>query len=302
MYFFSSLYFSCYFTSIMLQINSPIITATELLALYDTTNIVLVDATNAKDARTNYQEKHLKSALFVDLNAQLSSPNDNIAIGGRHPLPSPEQFTATLLSLGITKTSHVVIYDNNNGANAAARFWWLLKAIGHEKVQVLNGGMKEAEQIGFPISNTQKQVQSVMPYKFDTWLLPIATFEEVVAASQNFLENLIIDVRAADRYNGTNEPLDAVAGHIPNAINLPFSTNLDQEGLFLQPSELKTKYEQIFKGRNLENIIVHCGSGVTACHTLLSIAHAGLAIPKLYVGSWSEWSRSNQPVVTKDNL
>jgi len=288
----------------MLQKNSPIITATELLALYETTAIVLVDATNAKNAQASYQEKHLKSALFVDLNTQLASYNNDIAIGGRHPLPSPEQFAATLFSLGITKTSHVVIYDNNNGANAAARFWWLLKSVGHQKVQVLNGGMKEAEKIGFPISNAQEATpsQNITPYTFDNWLLPVATFEEVVAASQNPLENIIIDVRAADRYNGINEPLDAVAGHIPNAINVPFSTNLDQEGLFLQPSELQAKYKQVFTMTNPKNIIVHCGSGVTACHTLLAMAYAGLAIPKLYVGSWSEWSRSKQPIVTQEKL
>src|SRR5437762_13402855 len=120
---------------------SPIIQASELLKLYQTENLVITDASAGKNTKQNFLEKHLDGALFVDMDTQLADIKDNAANGGRHPLPTPQQFAETLASLGITAESHVIIYDDKNGSNAAARFWWMLKAIGHNKVQVLNGGL-----------------------------------------------------------------------------------------------------------------------------------------------------------------
>ena len=277
---------------------SPLIEAAELLELYKNDSVLLVDASNGKDARVMYKAKHLDQALFVDLNTDLADIKEDLANGGRHPLPEIEKFAETLTKLGITNSSHVVIYDDKNGANAAARFWWMLRAIGHEKVQVLNGGLPQAENLGFPTNDKTETPKLVANYTFDNWKLPTTTITEVENNSQN--ENyLFIDVRENSRYRGENEPIDLVAGHIPGAINIPFTTNLNQNGRFLSASELRQKYQEIFGAIKIENIIIHCGSGVTACQTLLAIDYAGLAIPKLYVGSWSEWSRNDKAIATK---
>jgi thiosulfate/3-mercaptopyruvate sulfurtransferase len=274
---------------------SPIIQATELLKLYKSENLVIVDVSNGKNAKSNYETKHLEGALFLDLNTQLAEIKDDLSIGGRHPLPKIENFAETLSSLGICEKSHVIIYDDKNGSNAAARFWWMLKSVGHEKVQVLNGGIQEAEKIKFPISSKTEFAAKTVLYKVDNWKLKIAKMDEVEKTSQT--ENhIVIDVRDVERYNGKTEPIDLIAGHIPGAINIPFTENLNESGLFLNPDELKIKYKKVFGDIKAENIIVHCGSGVTACHSLLAIAYAGLEIPKLYVGSWSEWSRNDKKI------
>ena len=256
----------------------PIIQVEELLELYKTKNIVIVDASNGKNAKENYNKKHLDTAQFIDLNTQLATIPDNFADGGRHPLPSIEKFAKTLQQLGITINSHVIVYDDKNGANAAARFWWMLKSIGHEKVQVLNGGIQEAEKVNFPINNTIEIPKAVGVYKYEDWKLKTATIKEVENNSQN-KNYIIIDVRENYRYRGESEPIDLVAGHIPGAINVPFATNLNNNGQFLSQMELKEKYQKIFGKIKAENIIIHCGSGVTACHSLLAIDCAGLEIP-----------------------
>ena len=274
---------------------TPIIQAEGLLKLDKLDDLVLIDASNGHEARAKYEEKHLKGACFVSLEKQLSDIKSDFARGGRHPLPKTQDFSEVLSQLGISPKSHVVIYDNNKGANSAARFWWMLKSVGHEKVQVLNGGMEEAEKLNFPVSSQPEVVKKTEPYLLNNWQLPLASIEEVEKASQNE-DYLIIDVRDPARYRGEVEPIDLIAGHIPGAINIPFKVNLDQNGLFLPAHMLKVKYENVFGNMKSNQIIVHCGSGVTACHSLLAIAQAGLKIPKLYLGSWSEWSRNNKPI------
>ncbi|VXB64115.1 Sulfurtransferase [Flavobacterium sp. 9AF] len=278
---------------------NPIINSTELLALLETKNLILIDASNGNNAYDNYLESHLQGALFVDLNTQLAAIKEDAAEGGRHPLPTLEQFSKVVGTLGITPESHVVVYDDKNGANAAARFWWMLKAVGHEKIQVLNGGRQAAEKIGFPMEKGNKKATPVSNYPFSNWQLPQVTLNDVEKATTN-PDAIIIDVRETARYKGHVEPLDLIAGHIPNAVNVPFSTNLDENGLFLSPSLLKEKYQAILGNIPVENQIVHCGSGVTACHTLLAIASASLPMPSLYVGSWSEWSRNGKEIVTEE--
>lgn len=277
--------------------TSPVIKAEELLKLKDAENLLIFDASNHPQAKSNYEARHLEGAFFVDINSQLADIKPNAADGGRHPLPSPEKFYRTLGELGIAPESRVVIYDDKSGANAAARFWWMLKAVGHEKVQVLDGGIEAAIKAGFPTSD-RKETPKTAEYKCDKWNLPLADLDEVdgVYRDANFL---IVDVREAARYRGETEPLDKIAGHIPNAKNIPFAENLDAEGLFLPPEKLREKYETELKGFPKENVIVHCGSGVTACHTLLALDYAGLEMPKLYVGSWSEWSNNNRPIAAK---
>lgn len=281
----------------MYQTISPIIKPAELIGLRSNSELVIIDASNGPGAKENYEAAHLEGALYVDLNTQLASINTDVAIGGRHPLPTPEQFSETVTRLGITPASHVVVYDDKNAANAAARFWWMLKSAGHNKVQVLDGGLQGAIKAGFPTSSKIEIPLQKEPYKIDKWLLPLADIHEIdkVAPDTDFL---VVDVRDEQRYRGETEPIDLVAGHIPGAINIPFTTNLDSNGFFLSPEELKNNYLKEFGDKKAENIIVHCGSGVTACHTLLALAYAGLEIPKLYVGSWSEWSRNNRAIAT----
>ena len=275
----------------MNEIFSPIIEVSDLLKLSKSENLVIVDASSGINAKSNYEAKHLEGAIYIDLNSQLAEIKEDFSIGGRHPLPEIERFAETLSNLGISRQSHIIIYDDKNGSNASARFWWMLRSFGHEKVQVLNGGLQEAEKYDYPISSKTEIIIQTELCKVEKWKLKIAEISEIEKVSHSE-KHLIIDVREEKRYNGETEPIDLIAGHIPGAINIPFTENLDENGLFLAPHLLRQKYEKVFGNVEIENIIVHCGSGVTACHTLLAIAYAKFEIPKLYVGSWSEWSRN----------
>lgn len=278
-----------------MQKNPSIIQPQELLKL-DQSSYLLIDASAGSKLR--YEENHLAGALYIDLNDDLADIND-FAIGGRHPLPTTDRFAKVLTKFGIANDSHVIIYDDKNGGNAAARFWWMLKAIGHEKVQVINGGFQAAIDAGYPTTSEKQAPKGVKPYQVMHWQLPMADIDEVETASKTGNQT-IIDVRDANRFAGLTEPIDLIAGHIPNAINIPFTENLDAKGFFLSPEQLKEKYQTT----DANHTIVHCGSGVTACHTVLAIDYAGLPIPKLYVGSWSEWSRNNKEMVlaTKSSI
>lgn len=276
----------------MKPILQPIITVSEFQQLTRTENLILIDAGSGNPARARYNAEHLAHALYVDLNAELAEITDDAANGGRHPLPAWKKFASVLGTLGIHTASHVVVYDDKQGSNAAARFWWMLRAAGHEKVQVLSGGLQSAKGAGIAITAAVTPVETVGPYPFTHWQLPLKTMAEVAQASAD--DNyLIIDVRDAERYLGLAEPLDPVAGHIPNAINLPFKNHLDTNGEFLKAGEISVLYSAHIENFKPGNIIVHCGSGVTACHTLLALAQAGFEIPALYVGSWSEWCRNH---------
>ncbi|MEL6484331.1 MAG: sulfurtransferase [Bacteroidota bacterium] len=267
------------------------------MRLKDDENLVLIDARFSKTIQEDYKKEHLKGALHVDLNAQLSDIKEDAAEGGRHALPSISEFAALLTHLGISKASHVVVYDASTSSMAAARFWWMLKSAGHEQVKVLNGGLKEAIKVGYPTSSGEETPKVVESYLVTDWQLPLTTIGEVEKTTQ--LDNhVLIDVRAAERYRGETEPIDLIAGHIPGAINVPLTGNIDEDGFFLSPEVLKAKYETVLGDIPISNVTVHCGSGVTACHTLLAMTHAGFETPTLYVGSWSEWSRNDKPIAT----
>lgn len=274
---------------------SPIIDAATLIKVRGDNNIVIVDANGAPDARRVYDDHHLEGAVLVDINKQLASIGPDAARGGRHPLPTAEQFAAALTTLGIKPDSHVVVYDDKNGANAAARFWWMLKAIGHEQVQVLDGGYQQAVAAGFPFTRVVPESKKTSAYPVREFKLPLADMTRVDIARQD-KRSMVVDVRDPDRFNGIKEPIDLIAGHIPGAVNIPFATNLNAEGKFLPPNELHRKYQHAFGDIAPSRVIVHCGSGVTACHTLLALDYAGMEMPSLYVGSWSEWSRNDNPI------
>ena len=296
----------------------PIITATELSEIFNQENLVILDARTGKDARENYLEKHIKRARFIDLDKDLAEIGEDTAFGGRHPLPKISKFAETLQKLGISEDSHIVVYDTSNGANAAARCWWMLKSFGVEKVQVLNGGFQTAEKEGVQTNSGEEIFGKTSFILKENWSWPTSTLEEV---EKEIAENsaTVIDVRDAYRYRGESEPIDLVAGHIPGAINIPFSENLDENGEFLSPEILKEKYQQFLADASTplsmtKKLIIHCGSGVTACHTILALDYAGfvtlstdrksadevLEVPNLYVGSWSEWSRREGKEIARE--
>jgi thiosulfate/3-mercaptopyruvate sulfurtransferase len=277
-----------------------ILTVSEFRRLSEESNyIVVVDARGGANALERFRASHLKNAVFANLESDLSQKSQDPATGGRHPLPSPAQFSAFLTSIGIDKGTTVVAYDDKNGANAAARFWWMLKSAGHQKVYLISGGLQSLANAGFEMESGEHHISLEGNYDFDEWKLSNVTLEEVAEAASR-KNYVVIDVRENFRYRGESEPIDLVAGHIPGAINIPYTTNLDENGLFLSTEELSRKYREVLKDYNTENVYVHCGSGVTACHTLLALSEAGLGGASLYVGSWSEWSRNERPVATEN--
>lgn len=278
---------------------STVIDVQELFRIQQNPHVLIFDASGSPKARENYESGHLEGAYFVDVNKQLSDIKADYKDGGRHPLPSVGIFAQTLSELGITQDSHVIIYDDAFGANAASRFWWMLMAVGHDRVQVLNGGLQNARKHGFPIEsgfNVPKPVTTLYPAT--EWQYPMVDISEVerVAGLDGYV---VVDVRSKERYDGVTEPIDLVAGHIPGAVNIPLSLNTDESGYFLNPEVLKSHYSKQFTGVDPDNIIVHCGSGVSACQTILAMHYAGMPVPRLYVGSWSEWSRNDKPIDKK---
>jgi thiosulfate/3-mercaptopyruvate sulfurtransferase len=271
---------------------SPIIHPTKAVELLHNEHVIFVDCS----PYTFYCKSHLKDAIHLDLDTHLAKIPIDPSRGGRHPLPSIQDFVSTLSRKGITPHHHIILYDHKSGANYAARCWWMLRAIGHRDVQVVDGGFQGLMAENFPLSSGEEKVRTPTEYvyKAENWQLPIIRLEEVDEVVHH-ASDIILDVRDCARYLGTSEPIDLVAGHIPGALNIPFSENLNQNGYFLSATVLRDKYKHLS-----DSSVIHCGSGVTACHTILAMAYAGLSLPKLYVGSWSEWSRNNRIIKTGD--
>lgn len=259
--------------------------------------VIIIDVRAGADAHQRYLAGHLHNAIFAMLDADLASKPADPAFGGRHPLPSLEDFAATLSKWGVTPDSHVIVYDDKAAAMGGARLWWMLRAIGHKNVQVLNGGLRAAINEGIELSTDDYQPKSAGKYPVPTEFKGTADIDEVGAAAKSDVR-LVIDVRENARYLGQIEPLDIIAGHIPGASNLFYAKNLEEDGKYLSPGKLVELYRDTIGNIKPEDVIVHCGSGVTACHTLLGMASAGITEPKLYVGSWSEWSRRDLPIAT----
>lgn len=268
--------------------------------VFSNPNGIIIDARGGADGYQRYLKAHVEKALHVDLDRDLSQKPENAAHGGRHPLPDIKKFGDLLGKLGIAPTTHVFVYDDKSGANAAARFWWMMKAIGHQHIQVIDGGLDACVKAGAILSTDVVIPKAVESYPVSNgWKLPTVDINTVSLVSGN-PEYVVIDVREGYRYRGESEPIDLTAGHIPGAINIPYIENLNADGSFHSAKELEKKYSQIVKSKP-ENVIVHCGSGVTACHTLLAMEQAGIMGAKLYVGSWSEWSRRDMPIVVESD-
>ncbi|MDO3641532.1 sulfurtransferase [Mucilaginibacter sp. L3T2-6] len=270
----------------LIEINDP---------AFNDPDIVLIDARGGQDSRQRYLGGHLENAIHADLDKHLAAKVTDASQGGRHPLPDVSEFSALLGSWGITPQSHVIIYDDKSAAFAAARLWWMLRALGHEKVQVLNGGLQAANRAGITLNTEEYTPVPVKPYHTHGDYAGTVDIDEAGEAAQDD-SRLVIDVREKPRYLGQTEPIDLIAGHIPGAVNLPYILNLDADGKFLPADVLRSLYNDTIGNVAPEDVIVHCGSGVTACHTLLGMAYAGITEPKLYVGSWSEWSRRDLPM------
>ena len=253
-------------------------------------HLVILDCRVGPKGHADYQAGHLAGAIFVDLEKDLANPSGLAERGGRHPLPEASAFAATLGRWGITPETHVVAYDDQNGANAAARLWWMLRALGHAKVQVLDGGIQAAVAAGHALTAEPPKIAARPPYPTLGYGLPMADIDEV-ERMRTAADHRVLDVRAPFRFRGESEPIDPVAGHIPGAVNLPFSENL-KDGRFKSAKELHALYRELLGEVSPANLIVHCGSGVTACHTLVALERAGLTEARLYVGSWSEWCRN----------
>jgi len=281
------------------RFSTPIISVSQLQTLTPG-ECILIDASSGPQAAAQYKAGHLPGARHVDLDSDLSQKTEDASRGGRHPLPTLSQFAALLGRLGITPEHTVVVYDDKGGANAAARFWWMLRAVGHADVYVLDGGLQAAQQAGMALTADVIPVMRAASYPITTWQLPTVGIDTVEAISTD-PDYVVIDVRDAYRYRGESEPIDLIAGHIPGAINIPFSQNLDAQNHFLSKEQLAAFYKTALGEQPLDQVIVHCGSGVTACHTLLALEQAGMPGARLYIGSWSEWSRTGRPVARGEN-
>lgn len=279
----------------------PIIELEEWLSLSSETDAILIDARGGAGAEEKYRQGHLPRALFVDVETQLSEKKASPAEGGRHPLPDPRRFIELLAQLGISRSREVVVYDDKLGANAACRFWWMLQGLGHQRVRVLNGGLTYAVAQGIELqTGWVAPVPVASPGEYDWeagWngrTIGLGGLVEDLQESRC----LVVDVREAYRYRGESEPIDSVAGHIPSAINIPYLQNLLDDGRFASASDLRKQYLPVLEGLGGRELVFHCGSGVSACHTLLALQLADLPPGRLYVGSWSEWSRNDLPIAT----
>lgn len=273
---------------------SPLIAPEDLLPVIG--EAILLDCR----PRAAYDEGHLPGALHVDTEQHLSRAGEegfDPARGGRHPLPDLKAFCAQVGRWGIAPDSWVVVYDGHGGANAAARCWWMLRSLGHEKLQVLDGGLQALVELGAKLTSEAPNPVAAPIYPSNYWRLTTVDIEvvEKLALHDDWK---VIDVRAGVRYRGEQETLDPVAGHIPGALNLPYEQNLDHRGRFKPQEELRQLYEDLLDGTRADHAVFSCGSGVTACHGLLALLHAGFGDGVLYVGSWSEWCRSGKPQAT----
>lgn len=266
-----------------------LITLEELSSNLNTPNWVIVDCRfdleDTDKGRQFYLDTHIPGAVYAHLNNDLSGP---IIPGktSRHPLPEIKTLAATLSKWGVDESVQVIAYDDCSGG-FAARLWWMLRWLGHDSVAVLDGCFTHWVQAGYP---TKSGLEANSPKTFQPQLRPeLVADAEVVMAIRKKSDFLLIDSRSPERFRGENETIDPVAGHIPGAINAFYGDNLTEDGHFKNKNELSARFDKILDGYDPENVIFYCGSGVTATHNLLALAHIGIGNAVLYPGSWSEW-------------
>ncbi len=277
---------------------SPLISTAELAALIGDPNLVIVDTRhdlmNPSIGRDAYAAGHIPGAIFVSIDDDLSGTKTGK--NGRHPLPSPEGFAATLGAIGISNASKVVIYDQGS-TTYVGRLWWMLRWVGHDNVFVLDGGFAKWEKEGHA-TETSANALAATTYAASPRDEMRMTAEQTHAALAS-PQRRILDARAPERYRGEVEPIDPVAGHIPGAFNRAFPNNL-RDGVYKPADELRAEFEALLAGRKPEDLIHQCGSGVSALSNMIAMEHAGLAGSKLYAGSWSEWCCDASRPVARD--
>ena len=282
-------------------IFTTLVDAPQLAALLagDSPPVVLdasFDLADTSAGERRYADAHIAASRYVHLDHDLSTAKTGR--NGRHPLPDRATFARTVASLGIGPGTQVVVLDAQGGMYAA-RLWWMLKWLGHDAVAVLDGGLAAWQAAGFATVAGASPARNAMaaPYP-DRPSLVVTVDADAVA--QRASGQAVLDARAPDRFRGENETLDPVGGHIPGALNRFFRLNLEADGRFKPVAALRNEFDAALGGRHAEDVIHSCGSGVTACHNLLAMTHAGLAGSLLYPGSWSEWSADPARAVSRD--
>jgi thiosulfate/3-mercaptopyruvate sulfurtransferase len=263
----------------------------ELHSIIENADLRIVDCRfdlmQPEAGRAGFLQEHIPGAVYADLDKDLAAP---IGPGtGRHPLPDVAELAASFGRLGISNSTQVVVYDDFSGA-VAARGWWLLRWLGHKRVSVLEGGIKRWQELGLPLQGGDVNAVSQLFEPAPRQELVIET-EDIVAAGESCRQLRLVDARDEARFIGESEPIDTVAGHIPGALNLPFSTTLNDDGTWKSIEELRGLWGGVLGEGDKGPWSVMCGSGVTACHLAISGQLVGLPEPRLYVGSWSEWIR-----------
>ncbi|MFG6449059.1 sulfurtransferase [Roseateles sp. BYS180W] len=278
----------------------PLISAAELHALLAQPQApVLVDCsfalTDPQAGALQYAQAHIPGAHYLHLEADLSGPKTDAQgrFAGRHPLPDPHQLTQCLRGLGLHRQQRLVAYDRQGGL-FAARLWWLARWLGHAPVQVLDGGFEAWVAAGGTVQAGQEPQPQTGDFEASASLQATLSATELLATLDT---QTLLDARAPERFSGQVEPLDPQAGHIPGALNHFYQHNLGADGHFLSPAELRQRFSAVLGQRDPAAVVHQCGSGVSACHNLLAMAHAGLPAGPLYPGSWSEWcSDPSRPV------
>ena len=272
---------------------TTLISAAQLQTLQNNGVALLVfdctfDLMNPSAGHAQYVEQHITGALHADLDQHLATHDATKRVnGGRHPLPKRELFAAWLQSVGVNHDTQVVVYDRNC-MNYCGRLWWMLKWCGHEAVAVLDGGLQAWMAAGGSLATGEEAARPTGNFALREPLVKLAETAHVAAHLDDDTQ-AIIDARGAPRYRGEVEPLDPVAGHIPGALNRPFNTNLNADGFFKSPTELRAEFATLLGNAKPENVVHHCGSGVSAVPNVLAMEVAGLGRTALYAGSWSEW-------------
>jgi thiosulfate/3-mercaptopyruvate sulfurtransferase len=275
---------------------SPLVSADDLASRLREPNLRVVDVRwylgQPGEGRRRYDAGHLPGAVFVDVDRDLAAPPE----AGRHPLPSPRSFAARMGELGIGDEHDVVAYDDAGGT-IAARLWWMLDALAHRSVAVLDGGLPAWEAAGLSVTT------EIPSYPKALLTVPAGGWPRTVDRSdfkQRLGSVVLLDARAGPRYRGEVEPVDRVPGHIPTAVSAPTARNLDATGRFATAAALRERFETLGAGTNRE-VVTSCGSGITACHNALAMRIAGLPDPILYPGSYSDWTASGEAVATGED-
>ncbi len=282
-----------------MSLKTTLIQPNELAALAPD-DVLVVDCrfqlADPAQGERDFDADHIAGAVFAGLDRDLSDLSRQAEGLGRHPLPQESAFNALLSRWGWRQGLQVVSYDASTGALAAARLWWLLRLAGVEDVAVLDGGYAAWQAAGLPIDTGVAHPRSPskvdLSFRLDQVLLDHASLRDAP-------ERQLLDARAAPRYRGDTEPLDRVGGHVPGALNRPFTDNLAEDGRFKSPLQLREEFNAVLGGAAPAKVVHMCGSGVTACHNLLAMEHAGLHGSRLYAPSWSGWvSDPSRPVAT----